>query len=168
MTRVALPLLGAFALAALGGCQTAPAPVGEERPPLAVRFFLEAKPDEAGIAVTLPQSGVRVTLAPKPVLVEYDIANAEVAQVDLGRCLLVQFSPAAARDLYRLSVAAAGRRLVVSLNDEFLGARRLDGAIGDGSVLVFLEVPDEKLAEIVARVKSTTAQLARATRKGEP
>lgn len=124
------------------------------------RFFLETAADEPGVAVTLPQSGVRIAIAPKPVLVEYDVTNAEVAQVELGRCLLVQLSPAAARDLYRLSVASLGRRLVLSLNDEFLGARRIDGAMSDGAVLVFLEVPDEKLPEIVARLKTTSATVA--------
>lgn len=150
---------------ALGGCvTTATRPAAAtDVAPLVARFFLETKPGENGVPVTLPHSGVTIAISPKPVLVEYDLVNAEVAEVDLGRCLLVQLSPAAARDLYRLSVAAVGRRLVVSLNDEFLGARRIEGAMSDGALLVFLETPDERLPEIVARLKRTAAEVAAAS-----
>lgn len=163
------PTFAAAVLLALAGCETTSRPAAKSvaEAPLVARFFLEAKPSEAGIPVTLPQSGVTVTISPKPVLVEYDITNAEVAQVDLGRCLLVQLSAAASRDLYRLSVSAVGRRLVLSLNDEFLGARRIESAMSDGTVLIFLEVPDERLPEIVALLKSTSATVAEAARKAK-
>lgn len=168
MIRVCRALLSVVLLACvLTACTTTAQKSGEPAaPPLVARFFLEAKPGEAGLPVRLPQSGVTIAVSAKPVLVEYDLINAEVAQVDLGRCLLVQVSPAASRDLYRLSVSAVGRRLVLALNDEFVGARRIEGAMSDGTVLIFLEVPDEKLPEIVARLKSTAQEIAEAARKG--
>lgn len=149
-------------LALLGaGCQTppsAPPPLA----PLVARFYLETKPSDAGVPVKLPQSGLIITVAPKPVLVEYDIVNAEIAQVELGRCLLVQVSPAAARDLYRLTVSAVGRRLLLALNDQFVGARPIEAALDDGVVLIFLEMPDDQLPALVARLKLTSANLAAA------
>ena len=147
----------------LSGCQSSPKPTAYE--PLVVRFFLETRPGEAGVLLQLPVSGVGVTVAAKPILVEYDVLNAEVARVELGECLLLQFTPAAARDLYRLSVASVGRRLVLTLNDEPVGARRIEQAIGDGTILVFVERPDAELPGLVARIKRTSADIVAAAKK---
>lgn len=148
----------------LGGCAT-PSETPKPYAPLAARFYLETKPGESGVTVTLPRSGVRVVVAPKPVVVEYDIANAEIAQVELGRCVLVQLNGAAARDLYRLSVTASGRRLVLALDDRFVGGRRIDQPIEDGAILTFVELPDEELPALVDRLKRTSADLSEAARK---
>jgi len=132
---------------------------------MVVRFFLETRPGEAGVSLHLPVSGVSVVVAAKPILVEYDILNAEVAHVELGNCLMLQFTPAAARDLYRLSVASVGRRLVLTLNDEPVGARRIEQAIADGTVLVFVERPDADLPALVGRIKRTSADIVAASKK---
>lgn len=158
--------VGLFAAVMLGGCQSMPA--NQPAPaPLVARLFLETKPGETGVSVQLPQSGVAISVAPKPVFVEYDIAGAEVARVELGQCLLLQLTPAATRDLYRLSVAANGRRLVLALNDAFLGARRIESAMTDGVVLVFVESPDEQLPGLVERIKRTSAGLAAVAQKAK-
>jgi hypothetical protein len=133
--------------------------------PLVARLYLEARPGEAGVAMRLPVSGVTINVSGKPVIVEYDLRNAEAARVDLGPCLLLQVSPAAARDLYRLSVSAAGRRLVLLLNDEPTGVHRIEQALGDGAILVFVERPDAELPGLVERLKRTTADIAAATAK---
>lgn len=163
--RLALLVVAVLAGLASAGCnttKTTPPPAYE---PLVARFFLEAKRNEAGVPVTLPRSGLNIAIAPRPVLVEYDIVNAELVQVELGRCLLVQLTPAASRDLYRLSVSSVGRRLVISLNDEVLGARQIEGAMADGMVMIFLEVSDDLLPEIVERLKRTSADVAEMARK---
>ena len=144
------------------GCQTAKAPADQ---PLVARFYLETRPGEPGVPVRLPVSGVGITVGAKPVLVEYDLVNATVAHVDLGACLKLQFTPAAARDLYRLSIAGMGRRLVLFLNDEPFGARRIDQAIADGLLLVFVEQPDAKLPALVDRLNRTAAGIADAAKK---
>jgi hypothetical protein len=154
----------AVVLAVLAGCQSSPTqPAGVT--PVTARFHLETLPGEIAVAVQLPQSGVGLNVAPKPVFSEYDISNAEVARVELGLCLLVQLTPTATRDLYRLSVPARGRRLALSLDGVFLGVHRLDHAMADGMVPVFLEVPDEQLPGIVARLKFTSTELALAVKK---
>lgn len=143
-------------IAGLAGCGSP----GGQPPvvsPMVARFYLETKPGETAVTVELPQSGVRVGVAPKPVFSEYDIANAELARVELGLCVLVQFTPAAARDLYRLSVPAQGRRLVLSLDGACLGVHRIDHALADGVVPVFLEVPDGKLPGVVQQLKLAAA-----------
>lgn len=164
MIRASAVLVLLLACLAATGCRTtATAPAAS--PPLVARFYLETRTNEVAVPLTLPQSGVTILVSPKPVLVEYDVVNAEVARVELGLCLLVQLSPAAARDLYRLSVGAVGRRLVLALNDEPLGARRIEAAMGDGTVLLFLETPDDRLPDIVEQLKRTSADIAASSRK---
>ena len=153
-------------LAALGmaGC-TSPDQPRTGYQPLVARFYLEVRPGETGVPALLPVSGVTIKVSAKPVIVEYDIYNAEVARVDLGTCLLLQLTPAAARDLYRLSVSNLGRRLMLFLNDAPLGARRIEQAMPDGALLVFVEVPDAELAPMVARLKRTSAEIITAAAK---
>jgi hypothetical protein len=157
-------------LGALTGCQSSsPLTQVPAKPvafaPLVARFYLETRPGESVMMVQLPQSGVRLGVAPKPVFSEYDISDAEVAKVELGPCVLIELTPAATRDLYRLSVPAQGRRLVMVLNDEFLGVHRIEHAMADGAMPVFLEVSDAQLPSIVARIKFTAAEIARVAAK---
>jgi hypothetical protein len=140
------------------GCQTKDTPMDQ---PLVARFYMEVRPGVAGVAAQLPVSKVMVNVNPKPVLVEYDIVDVNFAKVDLGWCLYFQFSSAAARDLYRLSVANLGGRLVLTLNDTPIGVRRLDQAVADGNLLIFVEVPNEELPPIAERLKRTTAAIAK-------
>jgi hypothetical protein len=141
------------------GCQTPqPSPLDQ---PLVGRFFMEVRPGTRGLTVQLPVSKVMVNVNPKPVLVEYDIANVEFAKVNLGWCLYFQFTSAAARDLYRLSAANLGGRLVLTLNDTPVGVRVLDQAIADGNLLIFVELPPEELPPIAERLKRTSAELAK-------
>ena len=144
------------------GCQSTKQPDSQ---PLVARFYLEVRPGETGVPVQLPRSGVSITVNAKAVFAEYDIRNAEVARVDLGVCLLLQLTPAAARDLYRLSVTQLGRRLVLLLNDAPRGVRLIEQAMPDGEILIFVETPDMELAALVDRLKRTSADIQSAAKK---
>lgn len=163
MTRLAL--LAIFAgMLWCGGCQSASAP--KDYTPTSARFFLESGSGD-GTPVMLPQSGVRVTLNSKPVITEGDIVNVELVQVDLGKCLLVQLTPTATRDFYRLSVTHQGRRLVLLVNDAPLGARRIDGVITNGAIFVFVEIPEADLPALVNNLKKSSVAMQRElARKG--
>jgi hypothetical protein len=156
MIKIAVNLLG-FALL-LAGCQTAEK---VDYTPTLARFFLE-EADARTIGATLPQSGVRVMVGPKPVLTEGDIVNVELMQVELGKCLMFQLTPAAARDLYRVSGSNQGRRLVLFLNNLPVGARRMEGPLAEGAVLMFVEMPDAALPALVDHLKKTSAAVQRA------
>jgi hypothetical protein len=147
------------ALLAFAGCQSQPKE--PEVQPLVARFFLEARPGETGSNLQLPVSRVTISVNPKPVVVETDIASAEVVKVNLGWCLMFRLTPPAVRDFYRMSVAAQGRRLVLTLNGQPIGARRFDQAINDGGLLIFVEVLDSDLPEIADRVRRTSESLAK-------
>jgi len=122
------------------------------------RLFLESN-DARGTAITLPQSGVQLVVNAQPVVTEGDIVNVELAQVELGRCLLFQLTPAAARDFYRLTGSHQGKRLVLVIDDATLGARRIDGAIADGNWFTFVEVADDALPKLVENLKRSSVAL---------
>lgn len=159
--------LGALCLAGLScgfGCQSVDAP--RDYTAMSARFFLEAG-NADGTPLTLPQSGVHLSVNSKPVITEGDIVNVELVQVDLGKCLLIQLTPSATRDFYRLSVTHQGRRLVLMVNDQAIGARRIDGAITNGLIYVFVEVPEAELAELVNNLKKSSVAMQRElARKG--
>ncbi len=129
--------------------------------PLVARFFIETRGAEGGRRVTLPQSEIVISIDPKPVVMEFDITDAEVAEVPLGRCLLFRLTTAAARDLYRLTGTAQGSRLVLALNDHVFGARKIDRPMDDGVILVFVEMPDGELPGVVDRLKRTSEEVRR-------
>ena len=159
-------VLGALCIACafVSGCQSAAEP--RDYTALSARLFLEAANND-GTPVTLPQSGVRLSVNSKPVITEGDIVNVELVQVDLGKCLLIQLTPTATRDFYRLSVTHQGRRLVLTVNGEAMGARRLDGVITNGVIYVFVEVPETELPALVNNLKKSSVAMQRElARKG--
>jgi len=151
-----LGLLAAGCLAFTAGCTSRAAP--KDYTPVVARFFLEAGAGD-GVPLTLPQSGVKVTVNPKPVIAEGDIGNVELVRVDLGECLLFQLAPSALRDFYRLTVTHQGRRLVLMLDGQAVGARRIDGPITNGALFVFVERPDTELPALVQNLKKSSAAI---------
>lgn len=157
LTFAALTIL----LAALsGGCASADKRAGAAT--RFARFFLEGGEGE-GVTAVLPRSGVALQLNPKPVLTEADIVGADVAEVELGRCLLLHLTPAAGRDFYRLTVVHQGRRLAFQLDGIVIGARRIDGPVADGRVFIFVELPDEALPGLVEELRATAETIRRKT-----
>lgn len=147
-------------IALVAGCRVLDRESRDFRPTVA-RFFLETA-EQGASTVVLPVSGVRVAIGDKPVFTEGDIAGVELVQVDLGKCLLFQFTSAATRDLYRFSGAHQGRRLVLLVDGVALGARRLAAPIADGGLYVFVERPEAELPDLVAGLKKTSTQVQRA------
>jgi len=136
------------------GCQSTP-----RVEPLVARLFLEARAGEPATVAQLPVSKVQLAVGPNPVLTESDLADVEVIKVPLGWCLAFHCKEAAARDLYRMSVVARGRRLLLTLNGLPLGISRLEQPVTDGTVYAFLEVEDENLPPLADRIRRTSAAL---------
>lgn len=161
--------LGFVAAAAVAGsgCQSTTT-VEEDFEPVIARFAVEATP-EISVAefVTLPQSGVRIPVYPSIGFSELDIANVELVRVDLGLCLLFEFTPEATRTLFRVSGANIGRRLVLSLNGQPIGARLLEGPIADGRLLIFAEMNDEELTDTAVNLKKTARKIQEAVAAGK-
>ncbi len=149
------PLVLGLMLLVLAGCQSAP-PVKSASEK--ARLYLESG-DEPTELLMLPQSGLQISVQPKPVFTEYDILNVEIASAELGQCLAIQLTPEATRDLYRLSLDKQGSRLVLVLGGVPFGARRMSEPLDQGTIFVFLEVPDTSLPALVATLKETCATL---------
>lgn len=109
---------------------------------------------EAVRLVTLPQSGVRIVVGREPVFTEADIAGVEIADRELGRGLVFQLKPAAAREWVDLSQREPRRRAVLMLEDAPIGIRRLHPGGSDGRVFLFVEVADSELPHLLARLTS--------------
>jgi hypothetical protein len=112
-----------------------------------------------GDLITLPVSGSSISVESEPVVNEFEIVNVEMIKVDLGIAMLVQVSGQGGRDLYRASVENMGSRIVLTVNGNGIGSRRIDGAIKDGKFYTFVEVDEEELGELVLDIKETIAYL---------
>ncbi len=137
------------------GCQSK---VSADYSPTHARLFLEST-DGRGPTKTLPKSGVMISIGTQAMITEGDIVNAEVAQVDLGRCLMLQLTPAATRDLYRLTGSNQGKRLVLTLNDVPVGARKIDAPFTEGTLFIFVEMTDAQLENLVRDLKRTSFEI---------
>ena len=156
MRPAALLLLG-FALA---GCESG---TREASAPVRARFYLEAA-EASTREVTLPQSGVHISIQPKAVLTEFDVIRVELAGIEMVQCLKFHLTPAATRDLSRLAEVSQGRRLVLIVDGLPLGAQRIDqpparGAVHPGVLQIFAEMPDSALPALVASLNKTSAAL---------
>jgi hypothetical protein len=154
-------LLGGFLL--LAGCQTTKK---IDFDPVVARFYIEMNPSEGyNQQVRLPISGISLAVHPSPVFSETDVVNIDLVRVDLGLCLSFDLNEKAGRDLYRLTVNKRGRRLVLSLNNAPVGVRMIDQPFSSGNILMFVELPDEELEELVANLKKTTEEVQKALQK---
>lgn len=112
-----------------------------------------------GQVVELPVSGTRIALQKEPLVSEFDIVNVELVKVDMGMALLVQTNETGARALYRGTVSNMGGRIVLTINNNPIGARRVDGAIQNGNFYTFVEVEDEELGQLVLDIKETIKEV---------
>ena len=143
-----------------GGCLASSKKVENMQVP---RLMIEARGmDYSGSAATtlnLPVSGSAIQVESQPIVSEFDIINVEMVKVDLGLALMLQLSDTGRRELYRRSVTNKGNRVVLTSNDEAIGARVLDGPITDGKFYTFVEIDDAELGQFVLDLKASITKL---------
>ncbi len=128
--------------------------------PVIARFALEHDgSDSYAASAVLPISGVRIPLESKAVVSEFDYLDVEAVTLELGRGLLFSLKPAAARDFYRITVGAQGRRLVLLFNGHPVGARRIDGPVADGKIYIFIEAADAQVDAFAAKIRETNLDI---------
>lgn len=108
-----------------------------------------------GQTLRLPVSGTVVQVQEMPVVNEFEIVNVEMVKVDMGMAVMVQVSEKGSRELYRSSVTNKGGRIVLTVNGNAVGARRIDSAIQDGKFFTFVEVDDEELGQLVLDIRES-------------
>ena len=109
--------------------------------------------------VELPVSGTKINIQDQPLVDEFNVLNVELVKVDMGLALLVQVSAQGSRSLYRGSISNMGGRIVLMINGNAMGARRIDGPIEDGNFFTFVEVSDEELGKLVFDIKASLASI---------
>lgn len=160
MLRIPLLLTVSFCLLGLSaGCKK-DSDLEDLRVP---RLMIEARGvnygNLTGTTLELPVSGTQISVQGEPLVNEFEIANVELVKVDMGMALLIQTTDMGARDLYRGSVTNMGGRVVLTVNNNPIGARRIDGAIEDGKLYTFVEVDDEELGQLVIDIKKTLIEI---------
>ena len=115
--------------------------------------------DMKGTIVKLPVSGTRISIQDQPLVDEFNILNVELVKVDMGLALLVQVSAQGSHSLYRGSISNMGGRIVLMINGNAMGARRIDGPMEDGNFFTFVEVSDEELGKLVFDIKASLASI---------
>lgn len=139
------------------GCQTAQPNTGNW---FRARFVLEsASPDGYAATVRLPVSQVQIALEAEASISEFDYTAIDVVDLELGKCLLFTLKPAASREFYRITVANQGKRLVLLMNGQPYGVRKIDGAVADGRIYIYIEATDEKMDTMAKQLKETNAEI---------
>ncbi|MFO8027337.1 MAG: hypothetical protein R6U56_06715 [Opitutales bacterium] len=113
----------------------------------------------SGQVVELPVSGTRIPLRKEPLVNEFEIANVELVKVEMGLALLIQTNERGSRALYRGTVSNMGGRIVLTVNGNAIGARRIDSAIQNGNFYIFVEVDDDEVGQLVQDMKKSIEQL---------
>lgn len=151
-----LPLLALF----LGGCNRDKLDTEDLKIP---RLMVETRSVNygglGGTVAQLPVSGTRIPLRKEPLVSEFDIVNVELVKVDMGLAMLLQVNEKGARQLYRGTVTNMGGRIVLTVNNNPIGARRIDNTIQDGNFYTFVEIEDEELGQLVLDLKKSLQQL---------
>ncbi len=146
MKKLATLFIPVLALLFLGGCN-------KNDPTHTVRFYIEApSAGRTGVwaqPMTLMDSNLTYYVKPDPLITEANITNIQLVKVQSGQlAFLFHLDEPGTRALYRASVSDMGRMLILNVNGEAIGARQLDGAIADGRLYTFTELPPEEMEKL--------------------
>ncbi len=156
ITLLNLALLAVAASIVLSSCNSTKT---KNYPVTVCRFLIEARPNEAGVPIRLPESGLTLTVRTSPQFTEYDIVKVVLIKSELGPFLLFHLTPQAARDLYRFSISNQGLRLLLTINGEAVGARLIDTPFSDGTIMTYVEVDDDELPDLVKNINKTSTDI---------
>lgn len=132
-----------------------------EKPTHTVRFYLEtASSGRTGVwaqPMTLVDSNLTYYVKPDPLITEASITNIQLVKVQSGQlAFLFHLDEFGSKALYRASVSDNGRMLILNVNGKAIGARQLDGAISDGRLYTFTELPPKEMEELYDKLVKNT------------
>lgn len=130
--------------------------------PYVARFYVESQPHlphEWSTPICMPISQTLFNVYPKPVILEGDIENIELVQVDLGQCLLFEFNQSATQRLHQLSQSNSNETLFLFINDVPVGFQTLQEPIQDGKLILFVEIADKALPDLVLGLKKSLSKI---------
>lgn len=143
----------------LAGCN-------KENPKHSMRFYVETSgTGQMGTwskVMTLPNSGMSFTVTTEPAILEVNVDEVELMRTENGQLFVAfHFDDVGSRELYRQSVSAMGRRIVLEVNGAAVGARQFDGALDDGILYMFMDLPDDELETFVLDLKKSVEAIKR-------
>ncbi|MCH8475248.1 MAG: hypothetical protein LAT55_08470 [Opitutales bacterium] len=154
------------------GCQTGPRSQRGDFEPLYAKFYLEA-PDDTRMrgrteTVTLPISDVQIDVDVRAVFVEWDITEVELVETRDGPVFAFRLTRDAARDFMRdIRERDRQRRLVTVISSDnpsvrpIVGAAPVARAFSGGIVYMYLEISDERAAEVARNLDLTSEAIQR-------
>lgn len=160
--------LSALALAVTGilaGCRS----FDESFTPYLTKIYLQESPNLPASHIqemVLPMSGTRVTVGSRPRFVEWDILRAAYFDTEMGRAVMLVFTPDAAGGLYNATINNQGRNLVLTINGVPVGGHYIDGPIQDGRLAFFLEIESDAIPEVVEGIQKTSDKIQNEMKSG--
>jgi len=134
-----LSVLGSLAALCLAGCTP-------DLPTDIASIFLEAPPSTGPsmkLYVELPVSGLRIPVITTALVKAESVLNTEVVEAgpqDMRQVfLLVQVDRKSGADIMHYTAEAAGKQLVLVVNDTAVGIMRIESQIVDGNLLFHVE-----------------------------
>ncbi|MDR2807061.1 MAG: hypothetical protein LBB11_02810 [Puniceicoccales bacterium] len=153
-------ILWLWGLVLLSGCQTAK----KEFPKSNFHFFIESNegaPYELWSATaTMIISGLKFPICSCPAILASDVDWAQITTSNFGQCILFKLTQRASVELYKLSTVCIGRRIIFAFDGQALGlSMPMSAAITDGTLIIFPEVEEEKLASLVDKINDIVTKL---------
>ena len=134
-----LPVLAALGALLLAGCTP-------DLPTDIASVFIEAPPSTGPsmkLFVELPVSGLRIPVLTSALVKAESVLNTEVVEAgpqDMRQVfLLVQVDRKSGAEIMQYSGEAAGKQLVLVVNESAVGIMRIEGQIVDGNLLFHVE-----------------------------
>lgn len=131
-----------------------------EDPKYIIRFYIEENEKMAAGAfvqyVKMPMSESEIAVNSTPVIFEGDIQNVYLAENRmLGRGILFEFKPRAARRLYELSISKRGKLIVATSNHEPFAVSRLEMPVQNGRLFMYAEMEPSMLEQYVKDIQQS-------------
>jgi len=117
-----------------------------------LRIYEEANaalPAENRQEVTIPRTGLRLSISPFPTLTEQDVQSAELYDTAGGKGIFLRFDPHGTIVLDEMTTRTRGQYIVVLINNHPVSAWLVDQRIVNGQFLVEGDFTDEDAKKIV-------------------
>lgn len=121
-------------------------------PPVTLRFHEEVSstlPDVHVRTVTVPRTGLRISVDPFPQLSEKDIYQARLEPTPGGQAVRLKFDLHGANKLTEMTIRMRGRYVVVFFNDRPIAALLVEKHITNGEFLLEGDLTDEEEHKLV-------------------
>ena len=117
-----------------------------------LRIYEEANaalPAENRQEVTIPRTGLRLSISPFPTLTEQDVQSAELYDTAGGKGIFLRFDPHGTIVLDEMTTRTRGQYIVVLINNHPVSAWLVDQRIVNGQFLVEGDFTDEDAKKVV-------------------